>query len=111
MDDAQIARLNQQYLSRNYPTDVLSFPMAGGPSPGINSFLLGDVVISVETAQRSARKKNCSLHAELARLLIHGILHLMGYDHEHAQSDRLKMRRLEKKLFNKLCDEGIVSAQ
>lgn len=85
--------------------------MAEGPYSRVNSFLLGDVVISVETAQRCARKKNCSLHAELARLLIHGILHLMGYDHEHAHSDRLKMRRLENKLFKKLCDEGIVSAQ
>jgi rRNA maturation RNase YbeY len=108
LDDAQITELNRRYLSRNYPTDVLSFPMAGGPYPDINPHLLGDVVISVETALRQARARDCSLQAEIACLLIHGILHLLGYDHERSTAARMKMRRLEKKLVQQLCDEGIL---
>jgi probable rRNA maturation factor len=102
--------LNQRYRSRNYPTDVLSFPMAGGPYPAVNPHLLGDVVISVETAFRQARARKCSLQAEIACLLIHGILHLLGYDHERSAAARMKMRRLEKKLVQRLCDEGIIRA-
>ena len=108
LDDVQITTLNQHYLSRNYATDVLSFPMAGGPYPAINPHLLGDVVISVETALRQAQARGCSLQAEIARLLIHGILHLLGYDHERSAAARMKMRRLEKKLVQRLGDEGII---
>ena len=108
LDDAQIADLNRRYRSRNYPTDVLSFPMAGGPYPAINPHLLGDVVISVETARRQAQARGCSLQAEIASLLIHGILHLLGYDHERSAAARMKMRRLEKKLVQRLGDEGII---
>lgn len=82
--------------------------MAGGPYPAINPHLLGDVVISVETAFRQAQARNCSLQAEIARLLIHGILHLLGYDHERSAAARMKMRRLEKKLVQRLGDEGII---
>jgi probable rRNA maturation factor len=109
LDDAQITALNRKYLSRNYPTDVLSFPMAGGPYPDINPQLLGDVVISVETAFKQAHESDCSLQEELACLLIHGILHLLGYDHERSAAERMKMRRLKKKLLQQLCDEGILS--
>ena len=107
LDDAQITELNRRFRSRNYPTDVLSFPMAGGPYPAINPHLLGDVVISVETALRQARERDCSLHTEIAGLLIHGILHLIGYDHERSAAQRMKMRRLEKKLLQRLDDEGV----
>ena len=108
LDDVQITTLNQHYLSRNYATDVLSFPMAGGPYPAINPHLLGDVVISVETALRQAQARNCSLQMEIASLLIHGILHLLGYDHQCSAAERMKMRRLEKKLVQRLGDEGII---
>ena len=82
--------------------------MAGGPYPAINPHLLGDVVISVETALRQAQARNCSLQMEIACLLIHGILHLLGYDHERSAAERMKMRRLEKKLVQRLGDEGII---
>jgi len=82
--------------------------MAGGPYPAINPHLLGDVVISVETALRQAQARNCSLQMEIASLLIHGILHLLGYDHERSAAERMKMRRLEKKLVQRLGDEGTI---
>ncbi len=106
LDDAQITELNQHYLGRNYSTDVLSFPMSGGPYSDINPQLLGDVVISVETALRQAHARDGSLQEEIARLLIHGILHLLGCDHERTAAERIKMRRLEKKLLQQLYEKG-----
>ncbi|HET7853089.1 MAG TPA: rRNA maturation RNase YbeY [Candidatus Methylomirabilis sp.] len=77
--DRAIRRLNRVYLNRDHPTDVLAFPQPKGfPSPGPH--LLGDVVISVETAARQAKAQGHSLDQELALLLIHGLLHLLGYD-------------------------------
>ncbi len=79
MDDAAMAELNWQYRGVAGPTDVLAFPMAEGPFGELSEALLGDVVISVETAARQAGP--AGLEAELALLLVHGILHLVGYDH------------------------------
>ena len=82
VDDTEITQLNQQYLCRDRPTDVLAFPMQEGSFCDINPHLLGDVVISLETAQRQAADKRHGLAEEVCVLLIHGILHLLGYDHE-----------------------------
>jgi probable rRNA maturation factor len=77
--DRAIRRLNRTYLGRDHPTDVLAFPQARAFSmPGPS--LLGDVVISVDTAARQAKAHGHSLDRELALLLIHGLLHLLGYD-------------------------------
>jgi probable rRNA maturation factor len=77
--DRAIRRLHRTYLNHDRPTDVLAFPQQGGvPAP--QPHLLGDVVISVETAARQAKAHGHSLDRELALLLIHGILHLVGYD-------------------------------
>ncbi|MFQ5847204.1 MAG: rRNA maturation RNase YbeY [Candidatus Methylomirabilales bacterium] len=77
--DRAIRRLNRTYLSRDHPTDVLAFPQQQGfPSP--HPHLLGDVVISVETALRQAKAHGHSLAQEITLLLIHGILHLLGYN-------------------------------
>lgn len=77
--DRAIRRLNRAYLNHDHPTDVLAFPQPqGSPSPGPH--LLGDVVISVDTAARQAKAHGHSLNQELALLLIHGLLHLLGYD-------------------------------
>lgn len=79
VDDRAIRRLNREYLNHDRPTDVLAFSQQQGlPSP--QAHLLGDVVISVETAARQAKARGHSLAHELALLLIHGILHLVGYD-------------------------------
>ena len=79
VDDAGIAALNRSYRGVSGPTDVLAFPMAEGPFANLATNCLGDVVISVETALRQARDGD--LEAECALLLVHGILHLVGYDH------------------------------
>jgi len=79
VDDAAIATLNARYRRVSAPTDVLAFPMAEGRFRDLSGHLLGDVVISVETARRQAGP--AGLEAELALLLVHGILHLLGHDH------------------------------
>jgi len=78
--DAEIHPLNRDYRLKDRPTDVLSFSMVEGE--GLKTGLLGDIVISLETAGRQAVEKEWSLEEEVAFLLLHGILHLLGYDHE-----------------------------
>lgn len=85
VDDSEIARLNQEFRKIAAPTDVLSFP-----SEGIPAWLLGDVVISVETAQRQATLHHTDLLNELQVLAIHGTLHLLGLEDE-SEADRAHM--------------------
>ncbi len=86
--DARISRLNGTWRARRRPTDVLSF----GAAPG--SGVLGDVVISLDTARRQARDRGRPLSDELARLLAHGVLHLLGHDHE-TDTEAERMARAE----------------
>jgi probable rRNA maturation factor len=87
VDDAQIARINKTYLGRSGPTNVIAFPMTEGQFGDINPNLLGDVVISLDTAAREARDDCVSLESRFDQLLIHGILHLFGFDHEQTAED------------------------
>jgi len=91
--DHRMRRLNAQYRGRDMTTDVLAFAMREGPGP--SSPLLGDVVISVPQAIRQAAEQGHSIQRELATLLIHGILHLLGYDHERSASEARRMQRKE----------------
>jgi probable rRNA maturation factor len=100
VDDRQIRDLNEKYLKRDRPTNVISFPMAQGEFSEITPQLLGDVVISVETAKKEAQESGLSLEEEIAFLLIHGVLHLMGY--EHTRGGRQQMAVVQEGLFNKL---------
>jgi probable rRNA maturation factor len=100
VNDREITKLNQQYLARNYPTDVLAFSMKEGEFGEVNPYLLGDVVISVETAKKQAEAKGHSLEEELSLLIIHGILHLLGYDHETRGSQARRMHKKEKELLS-----------
>lgn len=102
MDDSQIRELNRKYLRRNRPTDVMSFSQMEGAFAHVNTNLLGDVVISVETARRQAREAHLPLHDEMTHLLIHGILHLLGYDHEGSAKKSREMKLKEKQLFRKV---------
>ncbi len=88
VDDAAMSALNRAYRGVTGPTDVLAFPMTEGPFGSAWPDLLGDVVISAETARRQARPVRGGLRAELALLLVHGILHLVGYDHGTPQERR-----------------------
>jgi probable rRNA maturation factor len=95
--DRAIRRLNRTYLNHDHPTDVLAFSQQEGfPSP--ERHLLGDVVISVETAARQARAHGHSLAREVALLLIHGILHLVGYD-DATPKARRRMGAAERRLL------------
>ena len=95
--DRAIRKLNSTYRGRNTATDVLSFE--GGVEPGH----LGDVVISIDRALKQATEAGLALEREISELVIHGILHLCGYDHE---TDDGEMNRVELNLRRKLLEEG-----
>jgi len=101
VDDAAIAALNGRYRGRARPTDVLSFSLLQGDHAERRGALLGDVVIGVETAARQARRRRVRLDDEVARLLIHGVLHLVGHDHEEPDEAR-RMRAEERRLWQAL---------
>ncbi len=91
VSDDEMQRLNRRWRRKDRPTDVLSFPLdAEG--------LLGDVVISIDTARRQAAEQGTTLGREADRLLIHGLLHLLGYDHERSPAEARRMQRRERAL-------------
>ncbi|CCQ91971.1 putative metalloprotease PERMA_1963 [Nitrospina gracilis 3/211] len=98
-DDARIHELNLQYRDKDQATDVLSFPQDEDAVNETGDRLLGDVVLSVETADRQAHDHHLSLQEELILLLIHGILHLMGYDHETSRKDASFMKSKTQEIF------------
>src|SRR5262245_7479490 len=97
VSDREMRRLNRRFRGIDRPTDVLSFAQAEGPG-GAPDGLLGDVVISVDTARRQAAGRAEPLAHELDRLLIHGVLHLLGYDHEGSPAEARRMQRRERQL-------------
>ncbi len=97
-DDA-IKKLNRRFRGKSVATDVLSFPTRAEPFEVENGSHLGEVVISVERAAAQAKANRLSFSSEVEQLILHGLLHLCGYDHE---SDNGKMNRLELKLRRKL---------
>jgi len=98
ISDAAMARLNQTFRNKRGPTDVLSFP-ANGARPKRSAQYLGDIAISPETARRNARQFSRTFPVEMRILILHGMLHLAGFDHEtdHGEMDRLE-RRLRRRL-------------
>jgi len=101
VSDAEMARMNKKFRKKKGPTDVLSFPAVGRPKSvssrrrAKGGEFLGDIAISPATARRYAKKNGRTLASELRVLILHGVLHLLGYDHE---TDRGKMDRVERKL-------------
>ena len=93
VDDSQITVFNKQYLNRNGPTNVMAFPMHTGLCANITPQLLGDVLISVETAFREGKRAGISMEERVTQLLVHGILHLLGYDHETSDQDAHEMEK------------------
>jgi len=98
--DEEIIRLNRQYFHRNRPTNVISFPMGTGNPAALHPPILGDVVISAETARREAATVGGGVEEEILFLLIHGILHLVGYEHEGSPGERKRMEAKERELFS-----------
>jgi probable rRNA maturation factor len=105
VDDEYIQELNKQYRALDVPTDVLSFAMRETISEGVDSFdffeeeLLGDVVISLERAKLQAVEYGHSFERETIFLVVHGMLHLLGYDHEVDEEKNL-MRQKEEEILN-----------
>lgn len=107
VDDEGITVINREYLNRDRPTNVIAFPMTEGEFGNINPHILGDIVISVDTALRDARSGGLSFNDEVVYLLIHGLLHLIGYDHEGSESDAALMMEKERDLFHDVTGHGI----
>jgi probable rRNA maturation factor len=99
VDDAAIAEINRQYLHRPGPTNVISFAMREGQFAGVNPELLGDIVISAETARREAEAAGMPAEQRLVELLVHGVLHLFGYDHETPTADAAAMEAKSRELM------------
>ena len=94
VDDGAIRALNAQYLDRDEATDVLAFPLDDDPAPG--EPLLGEIVVSAETALREAEARGLPVAAEIALYTIHGLLHLLGYG-DHEPDETARMRDAERK--------------
>jgi len=108
--DRAIRRINRDYLAKDRPTNVISFSLQEGDCIGITPHALGDVVISADTAAREAEEGNIDTLERLCFLLLHGILHLCGYDHERSGEDEArKMEQKERELFRILKKEGLLS--
>jgi probable rRNA maturation factor len=103
VDDDEIRNINKAYLNRDYPTNVIAFAMMEGEFKDVNPSVLGDIIISSETAHRDALNDDIEFLDEIEFLLIHGLLHLLGYDHENNSVDEAqKMKRLSNELFFEL---------
>jgi probable rRNA maturation factor len=102
VDDPQIAAMNRAYLSREGPTNVIAFPMQEGRFAHLSPHLLGDVVISVDTAWREAQAAGLDLEERLNQLVVHGLLHLCGYDHEQNAADARRMAAKSRQLLQAL---------
>ena len=98
--DRRMRRLNRVYRKKDRTTDVLAFAMRESENPC--QTLLGDVVISVPTALRQAREAGRPLDEEIAALLVHGVLHLCGYDHERSEQEAARMHRRERSILKKV---------
>lgn len=104
-NDAQIADLNNRYRGKQGPTNVLAFPMSGTPGKGPDAGMLGDIVVSLDTARLESRACGEPLPHSVFRLLIHGLLHLLGYDHEASEQEALRMQEVQDRLLEQISHE------
>ncbi|CAN2041826.1 Endoribonuclease YbeY [Candidatus Magnetomoraceae bacterium gMMP-15] len=102
VDDLQIEIINKQYLNRTGPTNVIAFAMQEGEFSHIAPNLLGDVIISTDTASREGKSAGINMETRLSELLIHGILHLFGYDHEKSDEEEERMNQKSQELLTKI---------
>lgn len=98
-DNKGIKRLNKRYFNRDKPTNVISFSyMEDAISPSVDN-VIGDIVVSVEMAEYEARLAGCNTLERLVELIIHGLVHVLGYDHEKDEKDARRMRYRERRLL------------
>jgi probable rRNA maturation factor len=107
--DRSMRILNREYLGKDKPTNVISFAMQEGEFGTVNPDVLGDVVISADTAAREAQEAEEPFLSRLYFLLMHGILHITGYDHERSgEAEAARMEAKEREIFARLQEEGLV---
>ena len=99
VDDIRIRKLNRKHLGRNRPTNVLAFSMREGEFSTLHPHLLGDLVISVETAKRQSNRFGLNEMEMVILLMVHGVLHLIGYEHEGTKKGAREMTLKQKELF------------
>ena len=110
MGDDDIRQLNKKFRDYDEATDVLSFPQNSDEDPPIpGEMILGDIAISLDKAKIQAKEHGLKLKEELILLLIHGILHLLGYDHEISEQEEKKMRNKTRELFKEIFPETILA--
>jgi len=107
VDDKEIQEMNHRFLGRDKPTNVLSFSMREGEFALLHPHLLGDLVISIETAKRQSRQSGLNKMEMITLLVIHGILHLLGYEHERGKKQAREMATKQKDLFRKCLNSGM----
>ena len=100
--DTEMHDLNRDWRGKDRPTDVLAFALREGEDAGVHPDVLGDVVISLDTAARQAADRGATLADEVRVLLAHGILHLLGYDHERSPADARRMFAKQRALLRQL---------
>ncbi len=102
-----MTELNSAWRGRDRTTDVLAFAQREGPGPAPDENLLGDVVICIDQARRQAAENRVPLERELAMLLVHGVLHLLGYEHEGVDAaTRRRMFRRQSRLLERLWEDA-----
>ncbi|WP_020675499.1 rRNA maturation RNase YbeY [Geopsychrobacter electrodiphilus] len=106
VNNDEIQQINRDYLQRDRPTNVISFAMQEGEGAGVQPQLLGDVVISAERAAADAVDAEIPFEHELVFLLLHGILHLLGFDHERGTEEQaIEMEAKEREIFSLIQQE------
>lgn len=108
VNDVQIQALNRRYLRLDKPTNVLAFPMREGEFSALHPHLLGDLVISVETARRQMKRFGLDEMEMIILLMVHGILHLLGYEHEGTRKGAREMAIQQREVFQQVMQTGIV---
>lgn len=107
--DRTIRRINRDYLDRDKTTNVISFAMHEGEFSQLNPQMLGDVIICADTASREAEEGDMPFFSRLSFLLLHGILHITGYDHERSgEAEAARMEIREREIFGNLNRKGLV---
>ena len=102
---AEIQKLNKKFRKKNKPTDVLSFSAQGGPAEGwnlTNKDYLGEIIICPEVVKENAQKYGVTIKSEMKKVFVHGILHLLGYDHEKSEKEADEMEQKQEKYLSKV---------
>ncbi|HOP86034.1 MAG TPA: rRNA maturation RNase YbeY [Syntrophorhabdaceae bacterium] len=106
-DNKGITRLNKRYFNKDKPTNVISFSYMENGNHTFEENIIGDIAISVEMADYEANISGCSFSERLVELIIHGIVHILGFDHERGAKEARRMRYMERKLLKYISQQNV----